>query len=513
MIPDGTSIGVVSAARWYNGYMQQGRRLNLDPLMCGTGITFCSDDPIADSGCSTSCYMTGVVNKESWISTYPRPSDDDCVPVDATRAYQPAATVLEAAKTLQNKATGLVVTCYFPHATPADCAAHYRDRDNYKLISSQMVYNNLDVVFGGGTNFISDDSREHFKANGTTFIENDVQKFREYDSPGAVWALFAKKELPYDLDTDHSKIPSLEEMTSKAIKQLSKNPNGFFLMVEGSRVDHAAHANDPIGCITEMLAFDRAVGAALDFARKDGNTAIVILPDHGNSGFTIGRRGCPSHTLDGLFQTMSQFKKTAGTIADILKTTPPDQIDAVFKQYTGLDLTDDERKTLLTAKDYKGGSSDYTQASDTPGMGHAVSEILNNRTCFGFTTGSHTGEEVFLAAYHPKGEQPTGVNTNVALNHYLCQVLGFNEQTLPTLSDRLYAKHTDVLNGLSYSLDKDADFPVLTVKKKRNTLVLRSCSSVAYLNNQPIDLGSVMVYMDRNDTFYLPADLLQKVKW
>lgn len=62
----------------------------------------------------------------------------------------------------------------------------------------------------------------------------------------------------------------LEEMTRKAIEKLSQNPNGFFLMVEGSKVDWAAHANDPVGMATDMLAFDRACGAALEFARQNG---------------------------------------------------------------------------------------------------------------------------------------------------------------------------------------------------------------------------------------------------
>ena len=79
-----------------------------------------------------------------------------------------------------------------------------------------------------------------------------------------MWALFGDREMAYDIDRDPSQQPSLEEMTRKAIEKLSPKPERFLpLMVEGSKVDWAAHANDPVGMATDMLAFDRACGAAL----------------------------------------------------------------------------------------------------------------------------------------------------------------------------------------------------------------------------------------------------------
>ncbi|MDR1668293.1 MAG: alkaline phosphatase [Bacteroidales bacterium] len=510
MIPDGTSIGVVSAARWYQLYNRHIEHLNLDPWLCGTVSTFCAAAPIGDSAPTTSCYMTGVPSQAGFVSTYPPVTGKEIIPLDSSMAYQPLATVLEAARILQNKATGLVVTCEFCHATPADCASHYYQRGNYKYIAPQMAYNDLDVMFGGGNNFITQDMKDYFKVNGTTLIQNDIRQFNGYSGSGKVWALFEKKEHPYDIDRDSSAIPSLEAMTRKALMQLSKNPNGFFLMVEGSTVDHAAHANDPVGCITEFLAFDKAVGAAIAFAIENGETAVVILPDHGNSGFTIGRSGCgkSSSTLEDLFGTVSQYKRTYKGIAEILKTTPADQITSVFKQYTGIDLSEQERKSLLLSKDYT-QPSDYTLASEAKDMKAHVMTILNAKTCFGFTSGSHTGEEVFLAAYHPAGDVPLGFTTNVEINRYLCQALGFTT-TLPELTAKIFAKHTDVLNGYSYSLDTKGEFPVLTVKKGKNTLVLRAFSSIAYLNKKPVSLGSVTVYVDRTDTFYLPSDILRR---
>lgn len=508
MIPDGTSMGVVSAARWYQIYNKLGQEnLNIDPYICGTVKTFSSNAPIGDSAPTTSAYMTGMPQQTGNVAIYPvADPENDLVYVDPSQAYQPLTTILEAARIEQGKSTGLVVTVEFPHATPADCSAHYHKRKEYKYIASQMAYNHLDVVFGGGNKILTDDIKEHFKTYHTTLIENDINAFRNHSS-GKVWALFADMDLPYDLDRDPAKIPSLEEMTTKAIDLLSQNDNGFFLMVEGSKVDWVAHANDAVGCITEFLAFDRAVGAALEFAKKDGETAIIILPDHGNSGFTIGRRDLKRYdkaTIHELFANVSKYKKTAEGLERILLQQKPDQIKATIKQYTDIDITDEEYEKLMQSKNYH--ESDYMKVSDSPNMTATLIDIMNKRTYFGFTTGGHTGEEVFLAAYHPQGDVPIGMNTNVQINNYLHDVLGL-KRTLPEITKQIYAKHQELFAGYNYTIDKSTDFPSLVIKKGKNSLTIPAFKSIAYVNDKPIDLGSVTVYIDENDTFYLPEFL------
>ena len=191
-------------------------------------------------------------------------------------------------------ATGLVFTCEFPHATPADCSALSYKRGRYDWIAPQMVHNELDVVIGGGVSILTDEMEKELVANGYNVYRNDLQGMRA-DKGEKMWALYGDKEMAYDLDRDPNQQPSIEEMTRKAIEKLSKDPDGFFLMVEGSKVDWAAHGNDPVGMATDFLAFDRACGAALEFARKNGETAVVILPDHGNSGISLGRRSCTGY--------------------------------------------------------------------------------------------------------------------------------------------------------------------------------------------------------------------------
>lgn len=511
MIPDGTSIGVYSAARWYKVYNNMGDKLHHDPYFTGTVSTFSSNEPIGDSAPTTSCYMTGIPSRAGWVATYPLVDPgNDLYPLDSTMAYQPLATILEASRIEKNKATGLVVTCEFPHATPADCSAHYYNRSNYNAIAPQMAYQNLDVMFGSGNGMLTDDIKQYFESSGTILIQDDRDALLNYNDDNRVWALFGDKALPFDLDRNPNKVPSIAEMTEKALEILSKNENGFFLMVEGSQIDWAAHSNDPVGIITEFLAFDEAVGKAIDFAQKDGETAVVIMSDHGNSGFTIGERGCKGKSLSHLFGPVSKFKLTSSGIEAILMDTNPEDIKNEFKKYTDIELTDDEVKTLISSKNYKDG--DYTEVSNSQSMRNNIVNIMNERMCFGFTTGGHTGEEVLLGAYHPEGTVPKGHVKNTEINDYLFKVSGL-ETPLPELTQRIFAKHSDIFAGMDYSIiDKDKDIPVLIVKNKKNTLRIPAFSSVGTINGQQFDLGSVTVYIDKNDTFYLPKNLIDKLK-
>jgi len=320
--------------------------------------------------------------------------------------------------------------------------------------------------------------------------------------------LFGKKDMPYDLDRDPEKVPSLAEMTRKAIELLSKNKKGFFLMVEGSKVDWAAHSNDAVGVITEFLAFDDAVGEALAFAKKCGKTAVIVLADHGTGGFSIGRFGWRGRlTLKAMFDAVSQYQKTAPGMVEILKDSPPDKIKDDFAKYANFELRDTEFESILQSRDYRFNENAH---ETDPTLQYNIIRIMNSRTPFGFTTGTHTGEEVFLAVYHPKNYRPTGFTTNIEINDYLQRIMGL-PTPLSELTQKLFAKHTDVLANLNFEISiPDDDFPTLTVTKDNNTLTVKAFSSVAYLNGKAIDLGSVTVYIDRNKTFYIPVDFVKR---
>jgi len=533
MIPDGTSLATVSIARWLQWYNHPDMpKLNIDPYLCGTVRTHSSNAPIGDSAPTTSCYMTGYPSRTGYVSTYPvSDPENDIYPMDPSRAYQPLTTVLEAGKLLHNKAGGLVFTCEFPHATPADCSAHSYRRGKYEWIAPQMAHNDLAVVIGGGVSLLSEESEAYLKSNGYSVYKNDLKGMRN-DQSDKMWALYCDREMAYDVDRNPDEEPSLGEMTRTAIDKLSKNENGFFLMVEGSKIDWAAHANDPVGMATDFLAFDRACGVALDFARKDGETAVVILPDHGNSGISLGVRHCGGYdklTKDQLFNAFSQIKLTAEGFVRKLNSEPASEVQNIFREYAGFELNEKELEALYHCNDYKNSpvpveerSAEGIEPSLYSGfLNSFISKLMTSKTCFGFTTGGHTGEEVFLAAYHPDGDIPLGMYTNIELNEYLCNLFGFTRNTLDELTGQNFARHTDVFKDYTCEIIPAADekaFPTLVVKNKKNKkkqLTIKPFTNIVKAGqkaNEDVRLNSVIVYVDENNTFYLPENLNEYMK-
>lgn len=526
LIPDGTSLATVSISRWYQRYLFPDKtKLAIDPYLCGTVLTYSSNAPIGDSAPTTSCYMTGYPSQTGYVSTYPvSDKANDLVPVDPSRAYQPLATLLEAARMIQQKSTGLVFTCEFPHATPADCSAHSYKRDRYDWIAPQMAHNDIDVVMGGGVSLLSEADEVYLKANGYGVYKNDITGMRNH-AGNKMWVLYGDKDMAYDIDRDPIQQPSLEEMTRIAIDKLSKNEQGFFLMVEGSKVDWAAHANDPLGTVTDFLAFDRACGVALDFARQNGETAIVIVPDHGTGGITLGRRDCAAYdkmTLTEHFHVLSQIKLTAEGFAKKLNEEPATGIQQLFREYAGFEFSDDELQAIYQCRDFRNSpvpiadrsAKDISPALYSSSLSGFVAKLITSKTCIGFTTGGHTGEEVFLAAYHPEGTVPTGMVTNIELNHYMAAMMGLSGR-LDGLTASCFVPHTEVFNGYAYeiipSVEEEGN-PTLVVYTQNRQLIIQPYTNMVKTEEKDIKLSSVIVYVDANQTFYLPLALTEYLK-
>ena len=253
---------------------------------------------------------------------------------------------------------------------------------------------------------------------------------------------------------------------------------------------------------------DRAIHSAITFAKQDGNTTVVILSDHGNSGFSIGRydlNDCTRASIDTLFHSLSEVRASVRHLGDLLKKAQSQDYKGIVKRYTNIDITDDEVAMLVSVQ--KQIPQDYMKASDEQTLVGALSNILNRHNYIGFTSGMHTGEDVILACYHPKGDVPMGLNTNIEINRYLTDVSGF-DKSLPALSRELFSKHTDVFADCKWSIDKtDPHFPVLTVKKGKNTLSVQANKSVGTFNGKPFHVGSVVVYVESTNMFYLPRKL------
>mgnify|MGYP006280760361 CR=1 FL=1 len=202
------------------------------------------------------------------------------------------ATILEMAEK-KGMSTGLVATSAITHATPASFASHVESRKMEDKIAEQIIENDVDVILGGGRKFFipeeEDDSGRKddmdllkiARKKGWEIIENREElKSVKGDK---ILGLFQMEALT----TEDAEEPSIAEMTRKAIEILSRDEDGFFLMVEGSQIDWKCHGNDAEGAIRQTLLFDMAVKEGLDFAQKDGNTLVLVTADHECGGMTI----------------------------------------------------------------------------------------------------------------------------------------------------------------------------------------------------------------------------------
>ncbi len=233
-------------------------------------------------------------------------------------------------------------------------------------------------------------------------------------------------------------------------------------------------------------------------------------------------------TKDQLFHQFSLYKLTAEGFANKVNSVPNSEVQNVFRTYAGFELTPEEMNALNNCKDYKNSPipEDQRGKEDNSSMYSGsltglMAHIITSRTCFGFTTGGHTGEEVFLAAYHPQGTLPLGMNTNIELNEYLCNLFGLTHGNLEDLTSKNFARHTDVFEDYTCEIVPAADekgSPTLIVKNKKDKkkqLTITPFSNIVKSGKKGQDeirLNSVVVYVDKNNTFYLPASLVDFLK-
>jgi alkaline phosphatase len=273
MIGDGMGVPHVTAGKIVAG------NLAMERLPVGGLVTTWSQDRlVTDSAAGATAYATGHKTKNGALSVTP--------------SGEPLKTVLECAEE-RGMATGLVVTCSVAHATPAAFAAHVDDRDNYCEIARQTTASGVDVLFGGGSSFFipqgepgsarSDDLDLLGTLRGRMSVALSAEEFRKLGDVTAAAALLAPENPPVAAERD----PSLPELAEKALTILSKDEDGFFLMIEGSQIDWAAHDNHSDELVSEVLDFDRAVGVAMDFAERDGRTLVVVTADHETGAYAI----------------------------------------------------------------------------------------------------------------------------------------------------------------------------------------------------------------------------------
>lgn len=235
-----------------------------------------ASDKVTDSAASATSYATG-------IETY-----NGAIGVDADSL--PVPTVLEVAAQ-RGMATGLVATSRITHATPAAFAAHVPSRGSEWEIARQIAEQGVTVVLGGGLAAFQDSTRPDSLdlltpiRNGHTYVETAEQLAAlDPDTVRSLFGLFTPSHMPHAADRS----PTLPQMTAAAIAVLDHDSDGFFLMVEASQPDWRGHSNEPLEAVTaEMLDFDAAIGAALEYRHKHPETLIVVTADHETGGLAL----------------------------------------------------------------------------------------------------------------------------------------------------------------------------------------------------------------------------------
>jgi alkaline phosphatase len=205
----------------------------------------------------------------------------------------------------KGKAVGVVTTTSVTDATPAAFLAHVPNRGRHHEIAEQIVAGDAGVVLGGGyMYFLPSDGGTRADGRDLAAEARDQGFEVVFDREGLLEArgdrllgLFAPDVMPYETLRDEESVPSLTEMMQAAVRILAADPDGYVLIVEGGRIDHAEHGNDVGNAIGDLLAFDECIGSAMEYQAVDSTLTIVISADHdcGGPAITAGGYGYPGY--------------------------------------------------------------------------------------------------------------------------------------------------------------------------------------------------------------------------
>ena len=270
-IGDGMGFEKVKAAGMY-AYGEVGRLSFEGFPHRGEVTTHSADSPMTDSAAAATAMATGSKVNNGVIST--------ALPGDGSELY----TLLECFKD-RGKSTGLVSTTFITHATPAAFGAHEPRRGNLaEIAEGYLNQTRPNVLLGGGGNGMTDAAAE--AAGYTVVTDRDELLSLGAENIVRVSGQFGDTNLPYEFD-GLGRLPHLSEMSATALKILTKSPTGFFLMIEGGRIDHAGHSNDIERNIFETLEFAKTVKVVTDWMKGRTDTLIIVTADHETGGLKV----------------------------------------------------------------------------------------------------------------------------------------------------------------------------------------------------------------------------------
>lgn len=309
MVTDGMGPASLSLARSFKQFRDDlpiDDILAIDKHLIGSSRTRSSSSLITDSAAGATAFSCALKSYNGAIGVSPD--------------KEPCGTILEALK-LQGYMTGLVVTTRITDATPAAFSSHVDFRFQEDLIAQHQLgeyplRRMVDLIIGGGRcHFLPGTVEGGCRADSRNLIEeytkqniwNYVGTKEEFDQLQGgknvtlpLLSLLAPTDIPYDIDRNPKDYPSLAEEVKVALTALEEatkdSEEGFFLLIEGSRIDHCGHHNDPACQVREVLAYDEAFKEVLKFIdNTDVETVAVSTSDHETGGLAVSRQVSPSY--------------------------------------------------------------------------------------------------------------------------------------------------------------------------------------------------------------------------
>lgn len=437
-IGDGMGLPQKTAAAAY-----MGSTLLMDKFPAqGITTTHANDRFITGSAASATALATGIKTNINYIGVDPN--------------YRPVKTLAEMAKE-QGKKVGIISSVSIDHATPASFYAHVKTRKMYHEIDVALAKSGFDFFGGGGLKDPSGkkskspqgDALRIAKKNGYKIVSNkeDFMQLSKRDGKVIAWNewLQDSQAMPYAIDMTERDI-TLPEFTEKAIELLD-NRNGFFLMVEGGKIDWAAHANDAKSTITNNVAFDQSLRKAYNFYKKHPNeTLIVVTGDHECGGLTLGFAGTKySSNFDVLEHQKVSYQKFAAEIIPAFKKKNSgfqfDRLKPVITESFGLKFSGNPEKDLMVVSDYELGqikeaarktltgkvdknTKDYLMYGGYDPLTVTLTHILNQKAGLAWTSYKHTGVPVGTSAIGVGAEKFNGFYDNTDVAFKIMEIMG-----------------------------------------------------------------------------------------
>ncbi|WP_438766483.1 alkaline phosphatase [Kushneria sp. TE3] len=415
MVPDGFGTDYSTAFRTFKGG-EEVPAWDAENMLTGAIKTESANSLITDSAAAGTAFATGQKTDNGRISTAPDGQDLESI-VDLAQAA--------------GKSTGVVSTSSVTHATPAVFGANVADRNDATTIAEQFIGNDqLDVMLGGGLQYFTSeedggmaasDLLAQAESQGYTFVGNATDL--ESVEGDRLLGLFADDAMDTSYGESGDDQPTLAQMTQTALDTLSQNEDGFFMMVEGSQIDWAGHANDAGWAMNDSLAFEDAVKTAQQFSEENPDTLIVIAPDHETGGMSAqSTQDNNASIYQNFTATYEQMYDEAGERIDAAgdDAGAAGIMQSTVAEMTGgsVELTDEELDTILSADDADAGLA-------------ALTQTLNAQGGISFSSGNHTAENVPLYASGPGSDIFAGLLDNTEVGQGLATAMGLEFSDLP----------------------------------------------------------------------------------